>query len=364
MMREAFDRADFRHAAQQEQNHAPPTLGHRLRNRERHAAAAADHRERALLGDGGGRVHASSSASRRLIAIVKGRFPARMNSISLAPSASLPNSRGHALHARAEFAGSEKQRFVGLAVALNVGLGKSAPAHADHVEADEMRQRPLRHAPGNDIGANAAQAHDHRALADAHELAYRHAAAEHDIVADGGMTAEQDVVGEHHIVSHLAIMRHMGADHEETMVADFGHAAAVLGAGIHGDIFADIAVGADHEPRRPAAVMRRLRRRAERCERMNDGARTDGCMAGEIDVPDQPAAVADRDMSADGAIGADRYIAADCSPRLDPSRGIDDGSVHVSAIMAPTSASATSWPATLASPLYHHMLRRFAMRFM
>ena len=80
---------------------------------------------------------------------------------------------------------------------------------------------------------------------------------------------------------------------KKAAVADFGHAAAVLGAGIHGDIFADVAVGADHEPGRPAAIVHRLRRRAERGKRMDDGARADRGMAGEIDMREQPAAVAD-----------------------------------------------------------------------
>ena len=163
----------------------------------------------------------------------------------------------------------------------------------------------MRHAIRDHVGANAAQPDDHCALADAHELAHRHAAAEHDMIADRDVTAENSVVGEHHMVADLAIMRDMRADHEKTAVANFGDAAAVLGAGVHGDVFADIAIGADHQPGRPAAIAERLRRRTKRSKRMNDGARTDCGVAGEIDMRDQSATVADAHMRADSAIRTD-----------------------------------------------------------
>src|SRR5665647_700850 len=97
---------------------------------------------------------------------------------------------------------------------------------------------------------------------------------------------------------------------------------------------------------------------------MDDGAWTDRGMAGQIDMAEQPAALADRHMWTDGAIGPDRDAGADHRPGFDPRRGIDHGSAHVSEIMAPTSASATIWPATLASPRYHHMVLRWAILFM
>src|SRR5664280_1717848 len=97
---------------------------------------------------------------------------------------------------------------------------------------------------------------------------------------------------------------------------------------------------------------------------MDDGARTDLGVPGQIDMTEQPAALADRHMRADGAIGPDRDVGANHRPGFDPRRGIDHGSAHVSEIMAPTSASATIWPATLASPRYHHMVLRWAILFM
>ena len=92
-------------------------------------------------------------------------------------------------------------------------------------------------------------------------------------------------------------------------------AAAVLGAGVHGDVFANVAVGADHEPRRPAAIAERLRRRTERGERMDDGARADRRVAGDVDMGDQPTAVAEHDMRADGAIRTDADVLSDRGTR-------------------------------------------------
>ena len=147
----------------------------------------------------------------------------------------------------------------------------------------------------------------------------------------------------------------MRADHEEALVADLGDAAVVLGADVHGDAFADVAIGADDESRRAAAISHRLRRRAERGERIDHGARADRGVAGDMDMRDEPAAVAERDMGADDAIRTDRHVVSDRRPAFDPRRGIDHARAHASLSMAPTSASATIWPATLASPRYHHM---------
>ena len=78
-----------------------------------------------------------------------------------------------------------------------------------------------------------------------------------------------DVAGQHHvvgadkIVADLAIMRDVRADHEKTFVADGGDAAVARGAGAHGHVLADIAIGADHELGRLALVAERLRRSAE-----------------------------------------------------------------------------------------------------
>ena len=69
----------------------------------------------------------------------------------------------------------------------------------------------------------------------------RDMAAEKGVVADADMAAEHHVIGEGHIVADLAIVTDMSADHEEAALADARDAAAVFGAGIHGDALAQLA---------------------------------------------------------------------------------------------------------------------------
>ena len=76
----------------------------------------------------------------------------------------------------------------------------------------------------------------------------------HVTVADADMAGKQSVVGKHDVVSDLAIMSDMRTDHKKTVVADLRDPAAVLGAGAHRHVFADVAIGADHEPGRTAAI--------------------------------------------------------------------------------------------------------------
>src|SRR5262249_16019644 len=131
-------------------------------------------------------------------------------------------------------------------------------------------------------------------------------------------------------------------------------------AGVERDALADIAVGADHKPRRPAAILHRLRRRPQRSERRNDGARADRRMAGDVHVRQEPAAFADGHIPADDAVGTDLGVGGDGGALVDQRGRMDFRHGQRSVIIAPTSASATSWPATLASPRNHHMFRRRA----
>ena len=127
-----------------------------------------------------------------------------------------------------------------------------------------------RKAERNDVVARGRHARHHHAFADAHELMDRDVAAEKRVIADANVTAEHHVVGKRHVVADVAIMPDMGSDHEEAAIADAGHAAAVLGPGIHGDALAQLAARPDHQPRRAAAIVHRLRRRAQRGERIDD----------------------------------------------------------------------------------------------
>ena len=108
-----------------------------------------------------------------------------------------------------------------------------------------------------------------------------------------------------------------------------GDAAIVLGPGIHRDAFADLAIGADHQPRRTATVLDRLRRRAERSEWINHGARADRGVTGHMNVRQQLATITNFDMRADDAIGPDRCVVTDHRPRFDPGGWIDCRHAHL-----------------------------------
>ena len=73
------------------------------------------------------------------------------------------------------------------------------------------------------------------------------------------------------------------------------------------------------------------------------------------------AALADRDVGADDAVGTDFHISRDLGTAIDHGGRMNARHTpYSSAIMAPSSASATSWPATMASPRNHHIVRRWA----
>ena len=106
-------------------------------------------------------------------------------------------SFGDPLEPLPELAVAEKQVLVNFAVAMDVEFRDAAAAHADHIEADQFSERPLRQSKRNNVGADAAYPGYHRTFADAHELADGDAAAEIRMVADNDMTSQQNVVGKY-----------------------------------------------------------------------------------------------------------------------------------------------------------------------
>src|SRR5262245_37805820 len=181
-----------------------------------------------------------------------------------------------------EDTGTQKQSLVGGAQTANVVTRKTAPTQTDHVESVEHSALTNRQAERDDVGTDPAHAGHHGALTDAHELVDGGCAAKDDPIAHCDVTAKHGVIGHDHVVADVTIMADMGADHEEAAVADAREPAAVLGPEVHGDVFADVAVGADLEPRRSAAIADRLRRCAERRERIDLGARSDAGVAGHM----------------------------------------------------------------------------------
>src|SRR4029453_8521954 len=115
------------------------------------------------------------------------------------------------------------------------------------------------------------------------------------------------------------------------------------------DMLADIAVGADLESRRSAAILYRLRRRAERSEWIDLGAWADCGVAASRQMGEEGAVPADGDVRTDHAIGADgdlrpdRRTIGDAGGWIDCDRpGRRSHWAHPATTMAPTSASATT----------------------
>ena len=100
-----------------------------------------------------------------------------------------------------------------------------------------------------------------------------------------------------------AIMGDMAVDHEESAVADHRLTAALDGAAVHGDAFADDAIRPDAEACRLALVDDGLWRAAERGEGMDDGACADRRAALDVDVGNETAILADDDIAAGSSTG-------------------------------------------------------------
>jgi hypothetical protein len=126
-----------------------------------------------------------------------------------------------------------------------------------------------------------------------------------------------------HVMADLAVVTDMAAVHEISAITDPGNTASADGAGVHGHLFPDGATPADLEPGELAAIAQRLRRRAERNERIDRAAVADRGLRRDVHVRDQLAVGADDDVRADDAVGTDRCALADHSAILYPRGGID-----------------------------------------
>src|SRR6476661_5310148 len=238
---------------------------------------------------------------------------------------------------------------------MNVPLVVAASLQADDIDAFKDGKMPANDAERNDICANSAKAHNHCAFANPHELPHGRLPAEDNEIADRHMPAQHNVVGEGDIAAHLTIMTYMRADHEQAALSDCSNAAIILGPRVHGDSFANVAVSTDDQTGRPAAVFHGLWRRAQRCKRVYGDARSYGGVSCDMNVGDKFAAVADHDIGPDDAIRSDGRALPDRYTRFDPGGWIDRSHSRTHDSMAPTSASATSCPATFASPRNHHI---------
>ena len=100
----------------------------------------------------------------------------------------------------------------------------------------------------------------------------------------------------------MTIMPYMTVGHEKSALAYTRDATTVLGAGIDRHPLANIAIGPNDQPGLTAAIAGRLRRRSKRSERTDDGAVTDCCQPGDVNVRHQPAIVTDLHARTDNAV--------------------------------------------------------------
>ncbi len=147
----------------------------------------------------------------------------------------------------AQGSGRMEQKLVGIAQSLDVLAAEAAALHADDVEAGEPGAVADHLAIGNHVALDTRHAADHRVPADADKLMHRAQAAEKRVSVDNDMAGQSRVVGHDHVIADLAVMRHMGANHKQAIVADAGDQPAAGGAGIDRHIFADRVAAADRE---------------------------------------------------------------------------------------------------------------------
>src|SRR5438067_4989847 len=131
------------------------------------------------------------------------------------------------------------------------------------------------------------------------------------------MTAQAYPIRKHYFPAHPAVMADVAVRHEEAVLAHLGRSAAILRADVHRHAFADVAPRTDDEPCRPPSIAHRLRWRPKGRERIDDGPIADGCVAGDVDVGEQPASGTDNDMLSDHAVRSDLHIVGDLRAGLD-----------------------------------------------
>lgn len=94
-------------------------------------------------------------------------------------------------------------------------------------------------------------------------LVHRAKPTKKDIVADDNMPAKGCVIGKDHMVANNAVMAHMRARHEKSVIADPGFTAARRRTDIHGCMFTDNIMSANGQAGVLATVTGMLRRAAQ-----------------------------------------------------------------------------------------------------
>src|SRR5665213_226940 len=232
----------------------------------------------------------------------------------------------HWLHRRqslGKYAGPMEQLLIERPHRGEPRAAELAPPHADDVEAFEARILTVDEAERDHVAADAADAADHHLRTDPRELVHRGQATDENMIADFAVPAEGRRRREDDVIADVAVVTDMTAIHEVPSIADARNAAAGDRAGIHRHLLADGAALPDLEPGQFAAPAQRLRRSAQRDERVNGAAVANRGLCRDMHMRDQPAVGADDNIRSDHAIGADESALADHRTVFDPRGGID-----------------------------------------
>ena len=164
---------------------------------------------------------------------------------------------------------------------------------------------------------HAAQARHEAVRTHGGEMVDRHGAGKRRVVVDVDVPTEEHSVGQNDIVPEAAIVGHVGASHQEVVVAQRGDSVFLFGAAIDGDALADDVVVADHHLGVAARITDVLGLPAD------DRARIEVVVLADRDVSHhghaifQPRPAPDPHIGADDTERADFHFIVDLCPRID-----------------------------------------------
>src|SRR6266849_1457998 len=248
------------------------------------------------------------------------------------------------------------------------GLARvTATAHADFVQTITLCVIANRESERQSVFDNHRVAADVGLASDATELMHARIGANVRAIFDDDMTRERGRVGHDHFVSQHAVVRDVRLGHDEAIITGFCQAAAAFGAAMNGDKFADAIAAPNLSFRKLAREFQILRRQANRNERKNMSVVADTRVSINHAVRVDAHPVAQRNVVADDDVRTDEALAPDLGALADDCRSVNlscgfvtrvtlnGWSAHWgvffrSAMTLISSASAQSWPSTLASP--------------
>ena len=139
--------------------------------------------------------------------------------------------------------------------------------------------------------------------------------------------AEHGVVGHEDAVAEHAIVAEMDVGHQVVVRSDPGEPSFLIAAAVDGDCLAEDVVIADLDARGLPLVRVILGLAADDRKRMNDVVLSQGRVADQADMCDQPRAPADLDVGPDHAVRPDLDIVGDLGAGID-ARGVRNHRGH------------------------------------